>query len=243
MKSLSFKCSTPYGITAEVTPGVARPRRPPKVLNAFRHHGGGHIESESSCVASSRCSTPYGITAEVTRGRPGRASDRASVLNALRHHGGGHPRAESVRRAYDAGCSTPYGITAEVTASQLPSLAQLGACSTPYGITAEVTLNVPSESRLALQVLNALRHHGGGHGYRGTATAGPRGCSTPYGITAEVTPAYTWPATRRRSAQRLTASRRRSPQDLRDVGRHVHVLNALRHHGGGHMLYLILLRR
>ena len=59
-------CSTPYGITAEVTGGGQRHRDGGGVLNALRHHGGGHAAHTRALRAL------------------------LAVLNALRHHGGGH---------------------------------------------------------------------------------------------------------------------------------------------------------
>ena len=85
------------------------------MLNALRHHGGGH------------------------RVRPELERAPVQVLNALRHHGGGHEALEVVENAVWR-CSTPYGITAEVTAGAVGILIAVVMCSTPYGITAEVTM-------------------------------------------------------------------------------------------------------
>ena len=63
-------------------------------------------------------------------------------------------------------CSTPYGITAEVTVLFEDRWIALAQCSTPYGITAEVTSG-PWLTPLRPHVLNALRHHGGGHSISG----------------------------------------------------------------------------
>ena len=60
------------------------------MLNALRHHGGGHRRVSVDTTNLSQCSTPYGITAEVTTARK-TLGDSCSW------------------------CSTPYGITAEVT--------------------------------------------------------------------------------------------------------------------------------
>ena len=60
------------------------------MLNALRHHGGGHQGRPKTADEDAECSTPYDITAEVTTANEGKTT--IALL-----------------------CSTPYGITAEVT--------------------------------------------------------------------------------------------------------------------------------
>ena len=62
------------------------------VLNAFRHHRGGHMKGRETIADYEWCSTPFGIT---EGGMPkARSAIRSSgqVLNAFRHHRGGHAR-------------------------------------------------------------------------------------------------------------------------------------------------------
>ena len=204
-----MKCSTPYGITAEVT-----------------------IRTPTGAGVFFECSTPYGITAEVTPGTLDRAPP-PDVLNALRHHGGGHLTSSG------KGSFSPFGAQ-RLTASRRRSHSGLRSdarkkdrCSTPYGITAEVTSSMRSRAWLMLgaqrltasrrrslslrksglaggDVLNALRHHGGGH---------PKGPRLPLQVQGVLNALRhhggghheTRRATARLlSAQRLTASRRRS---------------------------------
>ncbi len=57
------RCSTPFGIT-EVGmshQGVGR-AADVGVLNAFRHHRGGHSVIQLTYLALTGCSTPFGIT-------------------------------------------------------------------------------------------------------------------------------------------------------------------------------------
>ena len=80
-------CSTPFGITEGGIrlgcPGFAvfGP-----VLNAFRHHRGGHARRIGATAQTSRCSTPFGITE-------------------------GGMQAAIVATGTAKGCSTPFGIT------------------------------------------------------------------------------------------------------------------------------------
>ena len=179
-------CSTPFGITDYI--GRARragPRPPPRVLNAFRHHG-------------------------LYRPRRRRTDRRSrSVLNAFRHHG--LYRALGVPAIGPGAvlCSTPFGITdyigppaphrfrprssaQRLSASRIISGVitvdegyRVGVCSTPFGITDYIGLTLVflvhrsmhgaqrlsasriisvvrdfDAVRLASGVLNAFRHHG-----------------------------------------------------------------------------------
>ncbi len=114
-------CSTPFGITEVGTRRLPLPflvdrcaqrlsasqrwapvRGAPhdsrrQVLNAFRHHRGGH---------------------EL---RPAEGHPVASVLNAFRHHRGGHAIAVARVGRRRAMCSTPFGITEVGTAHSQPT--------------------------------------------------------------------------------------------------------------------------
>ena len=107
-----------------------------RVLNAFRHHRGGHRASARSTTAIViECSTPFGIT-EVGIARAGSSTCAVHrVLNAFRHHRGGH----RIARAVDA--SRPAGAQ-RLSASQRWACRHRSAadqaihgCSTPFGIT------------------------------------------------------------------------------------------------------------
>ena len=174
-------CSTPFGITEVGT--TARSRccsRHADVLNAFRHHRGGHAAGPSSPDGVSRCSTPFGITEVGTS--PSRRSGRArlAVLNAFRHHRGGHGRTCSWtadrQRVLNA-FRHHRGGHAPAVASASPML-----CSTPFGIT-EVGTTRPRCRPRHRCVLNAFRHHRGGHSSVGSGQRSRCVCSTPFGIT------------------------------------------------------------
>jgi len=87
-------CSTPSGIMESVT-GVRAVTVDDvaSVLNAFRHHGIGHL----------RCAWL-------------RAFVQGGVLNAFRHHGIGHKN-EQPPAPTSGACSTPSGIMESVTSS------------------------------------------------------------------------------------------------------------------------------
>ena len=236
---LRIRCSTPYGITAEVTPRVHGAMHRLRVLNALRHHGGGHSPRAARSIAAAACSTPYGITAEVTSWRSSRTTGRrpgaqrltasrrrspcggsrsgepARVLNALRHHGGGHGGGlvwfASARNVLNA-LRHHGGGHGEVFAEQ----GNRDKCSTPYGITAEVTSGSAEENPCRSKCSTPYGITAEVTANNNKSTAQGRMCSTPYGITAEVTlrgaVASAPPA---RGAQRLTASRRRSHTSLR----------------------------
>ena len=179
-------CSTPYGITAEVTllPPSARSQRPrAQRLTASRRRS--RVELGEGVAEAVLCSTPYGITAEVTfrlgtRRGSGSSAQRLTasrrrspedsptsippftVLNALRHHGGGHPPSDRASRCLSC---------------VLNALRHHGGGH----------LEARRRWNHRRQVLNALRHHGGGHARDATRDGAPVECSTPYGITAEVT--------------------------------------------------------
>ncbi len=165
--------------------------------------------------------------------------------------------ADVARELWAAGCSTPFGIT-EVGIPPLHHVASANRrCSTPFGIT-EVGIPSTSCAGTICGVLNAFRHHRGGHMSATETQAREEWCSTPFGIT-EVGITGLWcslahvphvlnafrhhrgghltgfrGACASPGAQRLSASQRWAfPRRLRQV-RRPPVLNAFRHHRGGH---------
>ena len=103
------------------------------MLNAFRHHRGGHPLAAATERTGKLCSTPFGITEVGIRRverrlraiakcstpfgitevgiKDARAKDAAlRVLNAFRHHRGGHIGPPSMS-GWACRCSTPFGIT------------------------------------------------------------------------------------------------------------------------------------
>ena len=156
------RCSTPYGITAEVTAGERVRIGGGSVLNALRHHGGGHTVPRPPSSSRRPVLNALRHHGGGHRENHRRSGDVERVLNALRHHGGGH---NDIGRGCGERhqCSTPYGITAEVTLRATRERVNSFKCSTPYGITAEVTLCAQLRVVELRSVLNALRHHGGGH--------------------------------------------------------------------------------
>ncbi len=250
-------CSTPFGITAGITP----------TAHGFRHRNG-------------MCSTPFGITAGITR-PPGSRPRRAFVLNAFRHHGRDHDRRGGAAplhmvvlnafrhhgRDHGTGplvekgcyqCSTPFGITAGITWCSRPSRPARRTSAQRLSASRPGSLVLRCDARLGVQVLNAFRHHGRDHGLVDAMRDTGYLCSTPFGITAGITtkpdrsPAATWCSTpfgitagitRHRiertpsepRAQRLSASRPGSlPRDRGPPAGAAGVLNAFRHHGRDH---------
>ncbi|SDW05322.1 hypothetical protein SAMN05444383_10169 [Myxococcus xanthus] len=180
-------CSTPSGITASGTGGLAPSRVECEVLNAFRHHGERHSwmtafaarvigaqrlpASRRAALCSINMTRSMGSGAQrlpasrrAARNRRRYVeTPRVFVLNAFRHHGERHQRRQAAgHRA--CRCSTPSGITASGT-KPYGLTGNLQTCSTPSGITASGTEN------------------GNGGWYSGYE------CSTPSGITASGTPA------------------------------------------------------
>ena len=180
---------------------------------------------------------------------------RSTVLNAFRHHRGGHQALSS------PGCGS--GACAQrLSASQrgaspdhhdafvrLPSAQRLSAsqrgastadlvhglpgCSTPFGIT-EVGIvwsRAARPDRPCAQRLSASQR--GASRPASVRAAGPCMCSTPFGITeVGIISRRSIHAT---SAQRLSASQRSASRPCSVTVRAVElVLNAFRHHRGGH---------
>ncbi len=200
------ECSTPFGITEVGTGRVAHGCGcDGDVLNAFRHHRGGHSRPGAS---------------------PGR---RTTVLNAFRHHRGGHTFAASPVVRFGP-CSTPFGITEVGTRiprprkPRFPCAQRLSASQrwAPSGLVRGLRLKLGAQRLSASQrwalasrgrespdsrvlnafrhhrgghppassggyglnlVLNAFRHHRGGHHLAAGASAVFVLCSTPFGIT------------------------------------------------------------
>ena len=226
------------------------------VLNAFRHHRGGHANPDASASRRLRAQRLSASQRWACRCRPARLSG-CPVLNAFRHHRGGHlPRGElplsrrhvlNAFRHHRGGHGSIYEYTYGSTTP----------CSTPFGIT-EVGMRIlmlSGSRRLRAQrlsasqrwacrcrparlsgcpVLNAFRHHRGGHCSQNSCTLDERPCSTPFGITEVGMPcaicgieAGSWCST---------------PFGITEVGiclecllsLFARVLNAFRHHRGGH---------
>ena len=160
-------------------------------------------------VTTVTCSTPFGITevgmsasgASAVPASPGAqrlsASQRwayaylvagtsdnswgAQRLSASQRWACRIARTGSTRRVM---CSTPFGITeVGIQSWQIGMRMTRQQCSTPFGIT-EVGMRSP-DRRIgrAQTVLNAFRHHRGGHASRPEAERRHVGCSTPFGIT------------------------------------------------------------
>ena len=141
-------CSTPFGITevGMTMRAVAMPRRS-CVLNAFRHHRGGHHWRPSIADRDSMCSTPFGITEVGITSAVARSIATRRVLNAFRHHRGGHTASPGTCSTV-RWCSTPFGIT-EVGISHLRHESSAAIeCSTPFGITEVGIRRHPAASRL-----------------------------------------------------------------------------------------------
>ena len=197
------------------------------VLNAFRHHRGGH-ESLAGRLALRRGAQRLSASqrwASCHDRRPG----GPTVLNAFRHHRGGHACA-GVWDAAIGQCSTPFGITEVGISPSTPFVTSLQVCSTPFGIT-EVGMDGLRQGEIRIDVLNAFRHHRGGHRHDQPVDAAQQ-CSTPFGIT-EVGILRIEIAC---SAQLvLNAFRHHRGGHSRDgVPIASAVLNAFRHHRGGH---------
>ena len=212
-------------------------RRSIAVLNAFRHHRGGHrhvhrrahgtIEGAQRLSASQRWACATAVATSVTC---------VEVLNAFRHHRGGHTRADvgsgvcdrasaqrlsaSQRWAYRRSARSAVASRG----AQRLSASQRWASSRPSGdVLDRQVLNAfrhhrgghrraIGSTRHAIDVLNAFRHHRGGH-RRHAAATDRRTCG----------------------AQRLSASQRWASRPSRSCSSATSlVLNAFRHHRGGH---------
>ena len=135
------------------------PRRD-RVLNAFRHHRGGHQSLVDKVRKPLECSTPFGIT---EGGIPAPWFNGSSLV----------------------ACSTPFGITEGGIRRGRDDRVHHVECSTPFGIT-EGGIPILEEGwQPGGQVLNAFRHHRGGHLPVLPVSPAKPVCSTPFGITEE----------------------------------------------------------
>ena len=204
-----------------------------RVLNAFRHHRGGHVT-----IGVGICGFGIGAQRLSASQRGAWTAWRAAsgigtrVLNAFRHHRGGHPGGRrwatrppsaqrlsaSQRGAWTDGsvlpstsrCSTPFGITEGGIAAITELTITSNKCSTPFGITEGGIRRTSARptTRSGAQRLSASQR--GAYPNTSSAPHQPSGCSTPFGITEGGIPHV------RTAADRPT------------------VLNAFRHHRGGH---------
>ena len=203
------------------------------MLNAFRHHRGGHKVCESdnheysgkSCstpfgitevgtpglmlcfgAISEPCSTPFGITEVGTRGDrtlPGEIGSCELVLNAFRHH-----RGQLGTMSQVSACS----VNPDRACAQRLSASQRWAHSVSAN---DGFLSCASGCCCAPNAFSA--HHRGGHAFIPDLSSGTYApfsmCSTPFGITEVGTT---------------------SPLAY-SINPFV-VLNAFRHHRGGHFV-------
>ena len=213
-------CSTPFGITEvgiiarvwdEIDCACAQRlsasqrwaygkihRRLPcrSVLNAFRHHRGGHEAVHRVADLGPQCSTPFGITeVGIRRRRSTRVVD--CVLNAFRHHRGGHLTIATAIswlmyvlnafRHHRGGHTQPRQAGAPDrpvlnafrhhrgghSRWRVSTSTSAARCSTPFGIT-EVGIRHCGRHSGRRGVLNAFRHHRGGHTSPGWSTSSDR---------------------------------------------------------------------
>ena len=228
------ECSTPFGIT-EVGIPFGRPRVPDhgEVLNAFRHHRGGHPPRRRR-----RCGRPEVLNA-FRHHRGGHAfvlaeqCGRRLVLNAFRHHRGGHsprdrdsPWAKSRAQRLSASQRWASPVAgwlwiATAGAQRLSASQRWAFLHAMKCAATEPVLNAfrhhrgghelaHEASRLVKHVLNAFRHHRGGHTRpHGLAKSLLKLCSTPFGITeVGMEPCSIRQSMSRLGAQRLSASQR-----------------------------------
>ena len=189
MSASGTRCSTPFGITE-----VGTRRRPVdhdhghEVLNAFRHHRGGHpcrrrlVLMRELCAqrlsASPKwalgvlagmplplitCSTPFGITELGTRKLAFEIVARRQSAQRLSASLRWALVQACSQRSSGRRCSTPFGITEVVTPSRPANETSAVACSTPFGITEVGTHDLVVGTDAASSVLNAFRHHRIGH--------------------------------------------------------------------------------
>ena len=250
-------CSTPFGIT-EVGIGCVRDElfgRTVDVLNAFRHHRRGHHDAPGRAHPALRvCSTPFGITEVGIRCGARSLCCLSRVLNAFRHHRSRHGDSACTSSGDALVCSTPFGITEMVDTPRTDAARSSPVCSTPFGITEVGMSRLRRIDSVERRVLNAFRHHRGGHltldalrldvrrAQRLSASPkshadrtrrrgrGRHRCSTPFGITEVASdPGLTTATVTQRCAQRLSASRgRHGAGSASRCG--LYVLNAFRHH-------------
>ena len=133
-------------------------------------------------------------------------------------------------------CSTPFGIT-EVGMRPPPSTFRpIRQCSTPFGITEVGIMPKRRQAAPDARVLNAFRHHRGGHDLVGSCRRCRDRVLNAFRHHRGGHAGEHWRARRRSpSAQRLSASQRWASQiATRRRPELIRVLNAFRHHRGGH---------
>ena len=180
-------CSTPFGITADNTPsaptprrprassaqrlsaslrttpaGWRRPRRPGRVLNAFRHHCGQHMARQTGRYGTLSCAQRLSASLRTTRGRG---------AEGAADHGCAQRLSASLRTTLDL-CRRAF---ARVEGAQ--------RLSASLRTTRHLHVRPPA----VRPVLNAFRHHCGQHFHCSRGSTGVFGCSTPFGITADNT--------------------------------------------------------
>ena len=191
-------CSAPFGITeggisARRVEGLVQEI----VLNAFRHHRGGHKSVRGRRVTRRRAQR---LSASQRGAFDTRTDDRGcpGVLNAFRHHRGGHAsrraapttcrRALNAFRHHRGGHSSPFVTLYQWACAQRLSASQRGARLQLSGPNPQLLraqrLSASQRGALAVQVrvrphgkvLNAFRHHRGGHDDQGDRRP-IRGCA------------------------------------------------------------------
>ena len=183
------------------------------VLNAFRHHRGGHHAARSATAIAPVCAQRLS------------ASQRWACSQRRPLH---RPRSMSAQRLSASqrwACSTGRSLAAATR-----------QCSTPFGITEVGIVSHADCRRAVVGVLNAFRHHRGGH-----STSRPLRTSPGDGA-QRLSASQRWAC-----AETASACDRRSwcstPFGITEVGIAMHrrivavddrVLNAFRHHRGGH---------
>ena len=149
------------------------------VLNAFRHHRGGHISGSTATWAVTKCSTPFGITEGGMDGGASRRARRgAQRLSASQRGASAHDRATITRISAQRLSASQRGAYRRTRLGRIAI-----RCSTPFGITE-----------------GGIREH--------VARNRPGGCSTPFGITEGGIRSRPGLPDRHTGAQRLSASQR-----------------------------------
>ena len=181
-----------------------------RVLNAFRHHRGGHVDGALAIAADDACAQRLSASQRSTAiAADSRRSPDGDVLNAFRHHRGGHARA---RRRSDRASGAQRLSASQRWASCSAVARHPSACRCAQRLSASQRWAAGRVARVRppYDVLNAFRHQEVGI-RPGPSVAASTECSTPFGIT-EVGMLASW--------------------STGDYARHV--LNAFRHHRGRH---------
>ena len=182
------RCSTPIGITADITRGSWGRASRSNVLNAYRHIGITADITTRSRRRTARRSCAQRLSAS-RRTSPAVASTLAIRYSCAQRLSASR-RTSLMTRGFNGAfklCSTPIGITADITTppgrgtSRAPPGAQRLSASRR---TSRLLGGRAGERR---RVLNAYRHHGGHHWLPHTLRVESAKCSTPIGITADIT--------------------------------------------------------